>query len=349
MEAAASPNFDASELWNEIQRQHRELQDVKGKGGESGPPADVIQEAFQMIRGRIEELEENREEQGKAAVVISQYFDKLDHLYSLLDLDKRAAAYGAALPDQEEKLGILMALPIFDRLHSMIVSSNQADPDTARAASGMANLFSVPHTLLTSMTPPPNTPPLQALYSLPIFSDLRALIEETGHQAHDAVAALKQALHDLAASIETQRSDTANIDIRPLGEDRRTVSPVRRIPSVGGGGGGGGGGNGRTSPGAGMSVPEAGVELADAQGGATVTAITGGGACYNAGWRVGDHVVAAENLPVHTVADFAAAVRRNQNASLSVSRIPSGNYRPVSGILVLRSGANGSRGNHSWH
>eukprot|EP01064_Diplonema_japonicum_P029258 TRINITY_DN468_c3_g2_i5.p1 TRINITY_DN468_c3_g2~~TRINITY_DN468_c3_g2_i5.p1 ORF type:complete len:452 (+),score=100.72 TRINITY_DN468_c3_g2_i5:260-1615(+) len=75
----------------------------------------MLKEAFTLLKDRLEDLEETRDEQSKAALVITQYFDKLDHLYSLMELDKRAAAYGASA-SREEKLNLLMTLPVFDEL-----------------------------------------------------------------------------------------------------------------------------------------------------------------------------------------------------------------------------------------
>ena len=86
-----------------------------------------LTEAFHALKDRLLDLEDTRDEQGKAAVVITQYFDKLDHLYSVLELDKRSAAM-AASQGVEEKVTLLHSLPAFKSLKRLIQQIPSALP-----------------------------------------------------------------------------------------------------------------------------------------------------------------------------------------------------------------------------
>ena len=303
------------------------------------PSQEAIQEAFTVLTDRLGELEENKDEQDKAAVVISQYFDKLDHLYALLGLDKRTAAYGASLQEASEKAGILLALPAFQAI------LRQLRGEGGPGAREVAVLLGLSEKAVAEAPAMDASRRLGTVLDAPAFLELRRMVDDVTHNAKTADNALHQALQELAGELDAVRRGGGGGGAPSPGSGRlahRNVSPLRSPPQQpaaappGRGpppldGGDGGGGDSR-------AVAEAGVELADAQGGASVTAITPGGPCFNAGWRVGDHVVSVDSAPLLCAADFAHAVQRAAHSgSVAVSRIPVGNYRPVSGLLVFSS------------
>ncbi|KAJ9470154.1 hypothetical protein DIPPA_32715 [Diplonema papillatum] len=80
---------------------------------------DNLKEVVTAIRGRFRVLEESRDGQLQVMQIVAPYFDKLDHLYNILGLDKRSAASAATGP-ASDKIKVLLSLPVFAHFTSLI-------------------------------------------------------------------------------------------------------------------------------------------------------------------------------------------------------------------------------------
>eukprot|EP01065_Artemidia_motanka_P012306 TRINITY_DN16776_c0_g1_i2.p1 TRINITY_DN16776_c0_g1~~TRINITY_DN16776_c0_g1_i2.p1 ORF type:complete len:455 (+),score=156.46 TRINITY_DN16776_c0_g1_i2:97-1365(+) len=88
-----------------------------------------------------------------------------------------------------------------------------------------------------------------------------------------------------------------------------------------------------------VAVPAAGLQVVDGKdslGGATVVTVAAGGPAEAAGWSVGDHVTQINDEAVAGAAAMASALSlKDRWEPVTITRIPTGCYRPVTSGLVL--------------